>query len=358
MTSWLQTIAEKAADFGAVVRIAIVRADGSVPREAGAAMIMTAESIEGTIGGGALELDAIATARSILSGASGEAQAAWLRETRNYPLGPSLGQCCGGYAKVLFELITASEAAALLEDGATGWESGIAVRPIASGIPLSVLNHRKDKCHDLPLQAVRVIRDALSGARPASPVYLSATKRGPAWFIEPIERKRTPLFLYGAGHVGRALVRVLSELAFAITWIDTAADRFPEAIAEGPGLQRIIASDPAAIAKTAPEGAFHLVMTYSHPLDLEVCHEVLKAATFGYLGLIGSKTKRARFLKRLRDLGHTASALDRLTCPIGIPGVTGKEPATIAVSTAAQLLQIIAARKFSAHASSLAGSAS
>ncbi|MGA7329310.1 MAG: xanthine dehydrogenase accessory protein XdhC [Rhodomicrobium sp.] len=357
MTSWLHIIAERAVHSGAAVRIVMLRADGSVPREAGAAMIVTAECTEGTIGGGALELDAIATARSMLPAASGEAPAAWLREVRDYPLGPSLGQCCGGYAKVLFELITTSEAAALLEDTETGCESGIVVRPIASGFPLRVLNHRKDGSPDLPLQAVRVIRDTLSGAQPAGPVYLPASKRGPAWFIEPIEREKTPLFLYGAGHVGRALIRVLSELPFAITWIDTAADRFPEDV-EGSGLQRIMTADPPAIAKTAPDGAFHLVMTYSHPLDLAVCHEALKAGTFGYLGLIGSKTKRASFLKRLRELGHSSAALDRLTCPIGILGVTGKEPATIAVSTAAQLLQILAARKSSARASPLAGSAS
>jgi xanthine dehydrogenase accessory factor len=179
----------------------------------------------------------------------------------------------------------------------------------------------------------------LSGARPPGAVFLPASKRGPAWFIEPLERTRTPLFLYGAGHVGRALVTVLSGLPFDVTWIDTDGNRFPSGLSERADLVTVVSKDLAAIARTAPEGAFHLVMTYSHPLDLAICHEILKSGTFAYLGLIGSVTKRARFMKRLRELGHSESALSRLTCPIGIPSVTGKEPAIIAVSVAAQLLE-------------------
>jgi xanthine dehydrogenase accessory factor len=390
MTAWLQTVADKAARHGAAVRISIVRVEGSVPREAGAAMIVTEDETEGTIGGGALELDAVSRARSILRDARLEASAPWGRETRDYPLGPALGQCCGGYAKALFELFTRAEAAALqmatphpapdgrhplprklalaslpLKDAisASGYggerviralslpsagegqgEGGItaaslAVRPLEPGVPIRILSHRKDGYAGLPLQVIRVTRDMLSGARPSAAVFLPASKRGPAWFIEPLEGKKTPLFLYGAGHVGRALVHVLSGLPFDVTWIDTGEDRFPQGIRERAGLALVVAKDPAAIARTAPAGAFHLVMTYSHPLDLAICHEVIKSGTFAYLGLIGSATKRARFMKRLRELGHNESALGRLTCPIGIPNVTGKEPAIIAVSVAAQLLE-------------------
>jgi xanthine dehydrogenase accessory factor len=113
----------------------------------------------------------------------------------------------------------------------------------------------------------------------------------------------------------------------------------------GSCLTQIAASDPAAVASSAPAGALHLVMTYSHPLDLAICHAILKSGTSRFLGLIGSKTKRARFVKRLRELGHDEMAIGRLVCPVGIPGLPGKEPATIAVSVAAQLLQVAASAK-------------
>jgi xanthine dehydrogenase accessory factor len=386
MTSWLQTIADQVALCGAAVRVSIMRADGSAPREAGASMIVTERGTAGTIGGGALELDALSKARSLLSNATLEARAPWFRDTRDYPLGPNLGQCCGGYVKVLFELFTPAEAAALIYQvtphpaasrppspargegsylaarstsafetvrcrtvpsplAGEGQGEGaltaacLAVRPIKPGAPIRVIHHRKDGYAELPLQVIRITRDMLSAARPTGAVFVPASKRGPAWFIEPADRNKTPLFLYGAGHVGRAIVSLLGNLPFQVTWIDTSESRFPAKQVESSELTVCLAKDPPALAKTAPSGAFHLVMTYSHPLDLAVCHEVLKSGTFGYLGLIGSATKRARFVKRLRELGHNDSDLDRLTCPIGIPSVIGKEPAMIAISVAAQLLE-------------------
>jgi xanthine dehydrogenase accessory factor len=209
------------------------------------------------------------------------------------------------------------------------------------------VTHRKDGYSGLPLQVIRITRDILSGARPSDAVFLPASKRGPAWFIEPLDQSKTLLFLYGAGHVGRALVRVLSDLPFQVRWIDISESRFPAGIIESTELTTLAATDPAAIARTAPAGAFHLVMTYSHPLDLAICHEVLKGGTFAYLGLIGSATKRARFTKRLRELGHPENALHHLTCPIGLPGVAGKEPAIIAISVAAQLLERVASARAS-----------
>jgi xanthine dehydrogenase accessory factor len=399
MTSWLDAIVEKAARSGALVRVVVVRAEGSTPREAGAAMIVTAEGIDGTIGGGALELDAITAARGILqahllhrkTSDSSAGTAPWRRETRDYPLGPSLGQCCGGAAKVLFELFTSAEAS-LVREMAAEEEGRLVIRPLESGSPLRVLTHRKEGYADLPINALRVTRDMLSGSRPAGAAFISGTKASGSWFVEPLSRPGMPLYLYGAGHVGRALIRVLEGLPFEVTWVDTSEDRFPsvewvrpaefetrpphpvllpastpwragipvqadatgrkDAILPSPlgervgmrgaGVTRVATSDPAAVALHATDGALHLVMTYSHPLDLAICHAVLKGGTSRFLGLIGSKTKRTRFIKRLRELGHEEKAISRLTCPIGIAGLPGKEPATIAVSVAAQLLQVVA----------------
>jgi xanthine dehydrogenase accessory factor len=376
MTSWLNAIVETVASHGAAVRVTVVRADGSTPREAGAAMIVASHAIEGTVGGGALEFEAIATARAMLDHAEPKLEAAWYRETRDYPLGPSLGQCCGGYARLLFELFTGAEASLVREMAVQAEEGGLVARSLECGHAMSLVAHRKAGYEDLPLNVLRVTHDMLSGARPTHACLVPARKGAAAWFIEPGGRVTAPLYLYGAGHVGRALIRVLDGLPFQVTWVDTSEDRFPVTAEDletatphpsplpvgegarsqpwqrrplshverdrvrGANLTAIATPDPPAVAASAPDGAFHLVMTYSHPLDLAICHAILRQSNFGFLGLIGSKTKRARFVKRLAELGHDRKAIDRLTCPIGIPGLTGKEPATIAVSVAAQLLQL------------------
>jgi xanthine dehydrogenase accessory factor len=177
----------------------------------------------------------------------------------------------------------------------------------------------------------------LSGARQRQAAWLPPRKGQSACFIEPVRSPAKPLYIYGAGHVGRAIVRALADIPFAVHLVDVDADRFPPHIPDG--VHRIIASDHAAIAAAAPKGAYHLVLTYSHALDLAICHALLANPHFGFLGLIGSASKRARFIKRLREGGVTQAAIDRLTCPIGIGNLRGKEPATIAISVAAQLIE-------------------
>ncbi len=159
-----------------------------------------------------------------------------------------------------------------------------------------------------------------------------------------------PLFhlqLFGAGHVGRALVRALRPLPCRIDWIDEREQEFPlEAFApevggEWPSSLHALAVDaPEAEIATAPPGAFYLVMTHSHDLDFRLGETILRRADIGWFGLIGSATKRARFLRRWRERGVPDSALERLVCPVGIPGIPGKAPEVIAVSVAAQLLQV------------------
>jgi xanthine dehydrogenase accessory factor len=181
----------------------------------------------------------------------------------------------------------------------------------------------------------------LSGARPRAPVLVRGVKGEQGWFVEPVSRPRHPLYIYGAGHVGSALVRVLEDLPFAVTWVDTSADRFPETIP--PYAKPEISRDPVAFASATAGAAFHIVLTYSHALDLAICHSLLSRGDFRFLGLIGSQTKRARFIRRLSGLGIADGQLARLICPIGLPGIGGKEPASIALSVAAQLMQLAAA---------------
>jgi xanthine dehydrogenase accessory factor len=155
-------------------------------------------------------------------------------------------------------------------------------------------------------------------------------------FAEPLAAPDLPLWIWGAGHVGRAIVRAAEGLPLAITWIDVAPDRFPDPVP--PHAAPLVAADPARAAAHAPADAAHLVLTYSHALDLAICHAVL-GRPFRHLGLIGSASKRARFLSRLRDLGHGEAALARLACPIGDRSL-GKRPAAIALGVLTEMLRL------------------
>jgi len=279
------------------VRIVIAEHVGSTPRGAGTVMWVHDDGQIGTIGGGALEYRAVAAARRML----GKPQA---RELLNIPLGPSLGQCCGGAVKILLETVEG----ALPDDG-------FYVRPVTSGpVP------------DMPLAVRKTLREMRSGALPPEIRLVDG------WLIEPMQAGKTPLWIYGAGHVGRALVTVLAGLPFAVTWIDTAHERFPETVPNHADM--LVAGDPAWAVRHAPDDAVHIVLTYSHALDLDICRAVL-SRRFGHLGLIGSDTKRTRFIRRLRESGVDPA---RMECPIGERSL-GKEPMAIAVGVVAGLLR-------------------
>ena len=295
-------IAQHVADSGAVVRVVVADHKGSVPRATGVSMLVTSDAQYGTIGGGALEFDAVTKARKLLM-QNGQ----WLREFAKVPLGPSLGQCCGGSVSLLSERFSAVELAHL--EGLTDTFA----RPVSGDI-------------EMPLPVKKHLREVRSGAEPAETTLQNG------WLIETIQPSQHPLWIYGAGHVGRALVATLEGLPFNVTWIDTARDRFPEHIPKHADM--LVAQNPADAVLHAPDEARHLVLTYSHSLDLEICHRVL-ARHFSALGLIGSETKRTRFIKRLAEAGVDPSRLD---CPIGDRSL-GKEPMAIAVGVVAELLQ-------------------
>jgi xanthine dehydrogenase accessory factor len=166
-----------------------------------------------------------------------------------------------------------------------------------------------------------------------------ATLRG--W---PAPQARFVLHLHGAGHVGRAVAKVLEGIDCEVHWIDERDDAFPEtapaAAAAAPHIRRIHTDDAVAEVAQAADKSFFLVLTHSHALDLRITEAVLRRADQAWLGLIGSASKRASFLRRLQQRGLTAQALAGLTCPVGWPGITGKEPGVIAVAIAAQLLAL------------------
>jgi len=299
-------LAAAVARHGRVARVVVAETAGSAPREAGAAMLVWANGQDGTIGGGTLEWEAAAAARDLLV-AGGPA-----RVTRA-ALGPDLGQCCGGRVTLVTELW---EAATLPADGAE-----VVARALVPGAAQ-------------PLSVARLVARARNGSAPVRPVLVDG------WLVEPVARARRAVWVWGAGHVGRAIVGVLAPLPdVAVTWVDTATDRFPDAVP--PGLAMIADADPAAVMARTPVDAHHLILTYSHALDLALCHAAL-ARGFASCGLIGSATKWARFRSRLAGLGHVPSAIARIRCPIGEPAL-GKHPQAIAIGVAAELLAPVAA---------------
>ena len=231
-------------------------------------MAVFAHTIVATVGGGHLEFDAIAHARSLLHQGTGDAVV-------RYALGPSLGQCCGGEVVLHFERIDANDVAAL--------------------------------------------RQRLTQAQ-------------------------TPVALFGGGHVGRAVVQVLANLPMLVTWVDSRDEIFPVALPTNVQCEH---SDPvhAAVADLQA-GSRVLIMSFSHAEDLDVVAACLARqraqGDLPYVGLIGSKTKWASFRQRLEARGFTAAELAHVTCPIGVPGIVGKEPEVIAVAVAAQILQTLA----------------
>ncbi|WP_406735625.1 xanthine dehydrogenase accessory protein XdhC [Thioclava sp. GXIMD4215] len=277
-------------------RVLVAGVKGSTPREAGAEMLVFADRIQGTIGGGALEYSAIQEARAGRTG----------RQT--IPLGPAMNQCCGGAVTLAYEAITPQDMAR--EFGA------LHARPLdgPAEMPLSV--HR----------ALARYRDR--GQLP--PLLIDG------WLVEPVAPPALPLWIWGAGHVGRAIATTLAPFPdYAIYLADTDAARFPEVLPQG--VTPLIAANPADLVPLAPLHAHHYVLTYSHALDLDLCHRLLTRG-FGHLGLIGSDTKWARFRNRLRDLGHSPEKIGQIQCPIGDPSL-GKHPQAIAIGVAAGVLR-------------------
>lgn len=308
-SGWLAAALGMIESHGVVVRASLIEVRGSAPREPGAAMLITANDIVGTIGGGSLEFKVMATARKLMMDYSdGDASSAsWQRQLIKAALGPDMGQCCGGQVRVLLERFGLAEFDDLqaLAAGRTENMTLQILHPLASGPPLTIVPH-------------------------GMATGLSSDK---ASFIAPLAEPKAPVFLYGAGHVGRALVGHLVALELDVHWVDVASERFPS---ERPSCaRRIIATDPATIAKHAPAGAIHLVITHDHALDEAICFQLLRDDQFARLGLIGSSTKAARFRSRLAKAGISEQALNRLVCPVGLATITGKAPARVALSIAA-----------------------
>lgn len=247
--SWISALADLQQRGEPCVLVTIIEERGSTPRNSGSKMVVTAERIFETIGGGHLEFKAMEIAREMLENRT--------QDTRleRFSLGASLGQCCGGATVLLFE---------------------------------------------------------------------------------PMGQPQAHIAVFGAGHVGRALVPILASLPCKVRWIDSRENEFPEQIPAG--VEKVVNEEVIDEIAEMPKGSYFIVMTHNHQLDLELTAEILKRNDFAYFGLIGSKTKRVKFEHRLRERGFASETVQRMRCPMGIAEVKGKLPVEIAISIAGEVI--------------------
>ncbi|HFK7185320.1 xanthine dehydrogenase accessory protein XdhC [Serratia odorifera] len=249
MEEWIDALAELRRRGEPCVLVTVLDELGSTPRDRGSKMLVSAERVVNTIGGGHLEYRALAIARQMLQTGSATMQ------IERFPLAARLGQCCGGTTRLLFE---------------------------------------------------------------------------------PLIPARPQLALFGAGHVGRALVQILATLPLRVRWVDSRAEQFPATLPDNVRPQAI--DDPLDAVDEMPPGAFYVVMTHDHALDLALAARILQRGDAGYFGLIGSVTKRKRFEYQLGQRGIDTTAMASMRCPLGLPEVKGKLPAEIAVAVAGELI--------------------
>lgn len=283
MNTW-SLIARMLAAQGSCALVSVIRTEGSAPREQGARMVVGRAGFHGTIGGGALEWKALAMAQALL----GKPRQVKLI---SQSLGPDLGQCCGGRVVLAVESFDAAS---------------------------------------LPEVEAHAAREA------EGPFALTGRLPG-GMDVEWFGERPRQILVFGAGHVGRALILALAPLPYEVLWADPRPESFPAAM---PQTVSGFAGNPLEAVAAARAGALAFIMTHSHALDLDLAAAALANPAICEVGVIGSATKRARFERRLRAAGIEEARIRAMICPIGSGGIRSKLPAAIAISVAAQIIAL------------------
>jgi len=322
-----------------VVMVSVARTHGSTPREVGAKLFVTSNGVVGTIGGGNLEYQASQIATDLLQDDQNKGSV-----MKNFSLSAGLGMCCGGTVDLIFERLSQKN---------TCWlaKAKKACNASQNLILMSEFyNNKVDKTvmakEDLLLEscelpqavkaaALKVLQDTKQQAK------LLQWQENKVFYIEPLGQAKNTLYLFGAGHVGQAIVNLMQNLNWNIHWIDTREQCLEaQLLADKVANTSLYLTDsPEAEIALAKQGSYYLVMTHDHALDLNLCEHILKRDDYDYFGVIGSKTKRKRFEHRLLAKGYQQKILNKMICPIGINGIKSKHATSIAVSVVAQLLQ-------------------
>lgn len=324
MNEWIAELADLSAAGERAVIVTVAGIRGSAPREVGAKMLVTRNETLGTIGGGQLEYQCGRLAFGML----GDDESPSMRK---FPLGSSMGQCCGGVVDILFEPVASVLPSWLRDLQALHGQR----QPAVLATELGESARKLVITADGEFGTAGADAGLLAAARAA----LQAGNTGqtvPGWFLELVVGSDLDIAVFGAGHVGTAVVRSLSALDCNIRWIDSRRNFIRSTPAN---VRAVEAAEPALEVMAMPPGSCYLVMTHSHAMDFSICERILERGDALYCGLIGSVSKRRRFEKRLRALGMSPGTIDNLVCPIGVAGISGKKPAEIAVAAAAEVLQ-------------------
>jgi len=337
--NWVHTLLRLQQQRIPAVMVTVASTVGSTPREPGAKMIVTKDALYGTIGGGNLEHKACNIARCQLD--TDEPN-----QLRRFPLGAGLGQCCGGLVNLMFEpIVETTPWLELAQQFHTPGEDWVRLVPAhqSSDEPNSAfLMLARDRVHDALPEGVasgdlhKAAEAILNGENNVGLIQTRAGGHG--YFIEATRKPDFQLILFGAGHVGRAIVSVMQDLPVSIRWIDTRDDQAISGISDN--VEFICTDTPEAEVDAAAKGSYFLVMTHDHALDQQLTEQILKRDDFAYFGLIGSESKRRMFETRMRRRGFDQSHFGRMTCPIGIDGIQSKQPAAIAISVAGEIMQL------------------
>lgn len=321
MTGWLTRAADLVGNNETLVLVTICCVEGSAPREPGAKIIVTRDAQWGTIGGGALEFAAIAQARRQLKNKT------LLPVFEDFPLGPALGQCCGGRVRVSYEmlgpqdLIWLKRAEAFVAQGETILLERKIVDPTKTDQGWRIVRG-DDARQSHQLVLLDPNGTSLSQAMPPEDECASIRER--------VCDARARVFIFGAGHVGTAIAKLLQTMPTVVTWIDRRENALPPQL--GDHFTLLHTDDEIGVARRAPAGMCAFVLTHDHQLDYTLTQAILQRGNSAYCGLIGSKTKRARFENRMRRAGLDDASLARLSCPIGGSSLKSKAPAMIALA--------------------------
>lgn len=308
MFDWPQRALQYIEHDVAVIAVTVAGLRGSAPREAGSKMLITADALHGSVGGGYLEHECTRIARAHI--AEGTRQ-----HLRRFALGSQCGQCCGGAVQVLFTLLDTSD---------REWLGAVIARQQANLVSLV----------RTPLDApAGRIQWAPADARFDATLTDRNTQRELHECIEPAPLHVT---VFGAGHVGRALADVLKPMDAQCVVVDNRQAQLDYAWPDN--CAPLYVGDPVSFVAHGRPGQHYLVMTHDHDIDYRLCCALMARDDAAFIGLIGSKTKHRRFLKRWHADGYTADQVSRITCPIGMSPIHGKHPGEIAIATVADIL--------------------
>ena len=355
MSSWLKSIKTALALNNGFVIITIIATKGSTPCSNGDKIIYTAnEAIYGSIGGGNLEFKALSSAKDMLN----------LHTSSNqlikYPLGATLGQCCGGYVKVLFESFLSSNSTLKVQDSWIDKVSNFYKESEDFILATSIDNDNNSKLDKQKfLYTHNNFYSSSDDKKLSNFVEENASKlmknyqsprivefedesgfKSEICLEKSASSELLPVVIFGAGHISRALMPIITNLPVKLIWIDDRQEQFDKYQGDTSQI-KIICDEFVESVSDLPDDIYCLVITYSHKIDFEICEKMIIQNNFSYLGMIGSSIKGRKFRDRFAQKNYPKDVVDKFTCPIGEKQKFLKSPTSIAVTIAMDLINFI-----------------